>query len=903
MAVILDIPRLGMNMPAGAESVCKGGLDQAAGSGSGNSCCITSESNNNRQISEVILYFGIIDILQDYDISKKIEHAYKSLQVDSTSISAVDPKLSLYRACDKSSLFGLLLSVAGNYDTTTPILRCSRYWNETLLRTAARHHINFWGKNRAMVCEVSSSQTAPSTELFTIVSSSSFSTSSSSSAESNFRQLDDAFLQTQTRIWLGEVLQMRLDEQLIISELLADGELLYVVDNMFDRQFCKILGLTVVDLFSPSDVVERRNTRKVPDFDIVTCMVTMPKALVGCMRRSLELSHSIRADSSGGYYSQKHARRSRQGYPVTASTKDLETYLDEYEDPENKHLVLQFDDLHTNDLYDYTSEIDYNIASPMAERICLPEDLDQLDIQEQQRNGIYNDFELLCSMESLQYPCSEDIEHDCELTWSSSPPSGDLRTGIIHMSSHLDTKMERVQESRRIVDFDYFENLSLSSNGSVNVTPKNDKIPCKRDASSLKKDSKDPDLFHEENSTPNVYQSASSHGSNATPQTAERGKFFETCDDKKILPVACMNCYSREDMGDQVDAESNFRNIESFKVDNDKNDRRDKIKEEHESQGMVRYRDMPYQIISNAGYSCSVKKFEETDPSLYSPDCYFCSTNSPYRVVPRSNDTRSTSLKNFLAYEERESQVGLSCSDNASCCQSCYEPESCKWDQKGKCAITSYKDNKSSCSVGNGSHEEITPCILINSEVLSTIVKLDTDGKELNIDSLLVASNVVVLGDCEKPSILGDDPNDFSRGDAAQIGDGGQRVLDMIINDVVVPVNCDEVVSLTESLTANLSPKHGFDPVSRSEHTCAVHVKDEINPEDEGVHFLENVVGTKEGGRNGGEKAAQPSMTSVTNKKLMGKQGHVEADPGKRRSGRHRKPNVFLKDYHQERKA
>lgn len=45
------------------------------------------------KINQVILYFGIIDILQDYDISKKIEHAYKSLQVDPNSISAVDPKL------------------------------------------------------------------------------------------------------------------------------------------------------------------------------------------------------------------------------------------------------------------------------------------------------------------------------------------------------------------------------------------------------------------------------------------------------------------------------------------------------------------------------------------------------------------------------------------------------------------------------------------------------------------------------------------------------------------------------------------------------------------------------------------------------------------------------------------
>ncbi|CAH9118347.1 unnamed protein product [Cuscuta europaea] len=44
------------------------------------------------QYYDVILFFGIIDILQDYDISKKLEHAYKSFQYDPTSISAVDPK-------------------------------------------------------------------------------------------------------------------------------------------------------------------------------------------------------------------------------------------------------------------------------------------------------------------------------------------------------------------------------------------------------------------------------------------------------------------------------------------------------------------------------------------------------------------------------------------------------------------------------------------------------------------------------------------------------------------------------------------------------------------------------------------------------------------------------------------
>lgn len=44
-------------------------------------------------VYEVILYMGVIDILQDYDMSKKLEHAYKSLHADPTSISAVDPKL------------------------------------------------------------------------------------------------------------------------------------------------------------------------------------------------------------------------------------------------------------------------------------------------------------------------------------------------------------------------------------------------------------------------------------------------------------------------------------------------------------------------------------------------------------------------------------------------------------------------------------------------------------------------------------------------------------------------------------------------------------------------------------------------------------------------------------------
>ncbi|KFK42171.1 hypothetical protein AALP_AA2G220100 [Arabis alpina] len=78
--------RLGANMPARAERMARrSDFDQYSSGG--------TNYLSHGEVYEVVLYFGIIDILQDYDISKKIEHAYKSLQADPTSISAVDPKL------------------------------------------------------------------------------------------------------------------------------------------------------------------------------------------------------------------------------------------------------------------------------------------------------------------------------------------------------------------------------------------------------------------------------------------------------------------------------------------------------------------------------------------------------------------------------------------------------------------------------------------------------------------------------------------------------------------------------------------------------------------------------------------------------------------------------------------
>ncbi|KAL9229109.1 hypothetical protein vseg_004616 [Gypsophila vaccaria] len=81
--------RLGANMPARAERLARrSDFDQYIPGRSGDLI-----SSRNSETYEVIIYFGIIDILQDYDITKRLEHAYKSLQADPTSISAVDPKL------------------------------------------------------------------------------------------------------------------------------------------------------------------------------------------------------------------------------------------------------------------------------------------------------------------------------------------------------------------------------------------------------------------------------------------------------------------------------------------------------------------------------------------------------------------------------------------------------------------------------------------------------------------------------------------------------------------------------------------------------------------------------------------------------------------------------------------
>ncbi|XWS32095.1 hypothetical protein CRYUN_Cryun23aG0131400 [Craigia yunnanensis] len=53
---------------------------------------LSRQHSRSRECHDVLLYFGIVDFFQNYNVIKRIEHAYKSLQFDRKMIAAVNPK-------------------------------------------------------------------------------------------------------------------------------------------------------------------------------------------------------------------------------------------------------------------------------------------------------------------------------------------------------------------------------------------------------------------------------------------------------------------------------------------------------------------------------------------------------------------------------------------------------------------------------------------------------------------------------------------------------------------------------------------------------------------------------------------------------------------------------------------
>lgn len=182
--------------------------------------------------------------------------------------------------------------------------------------------------------------------------------SAAQSPDVHFRETDVEFLKQQARIWLEAVLDERFDGETSLADILADGEILHRISmtirsllrkhvdgepvspkSLFPEaafygkhsgkylpysyvdaflKVCQKLGLTGVDLFSPPDVVEKKDIRRVclciralskkararqlevPNFDYVThsTTVTMPTELVDGLRDSLRQASASSSPSS-----------------------------------------------------------------------------------------------------------------------------------------------------------------------------------------------------------------------------------------------------------------------------------------------------------------------------------------------------------------------------------------------------------------------------------------------------------------------------------------------------------------------------------------------------------------------------------------------------------------------------
>ncbi|KAL0378181.1 UNVERIFIED_CONTAM: protein OPAQUE10 [Sesamum radiatum] len=121
-------------------------------------------------------------------------------------------------------------------------------------------------------------------------------------------------------------------------------------------KICKILGLSGIDLFSPSDVVEKKNVRKVciclralskkarskqlsvPDFDMVINSVAMPTDMVGVIRRSLESSQCTLSNSSS-YSSRKGSQmKLKQKNLFAPSNRDDDSSSEDSDEAESRYM-------------------------------------------------------------------------------------------------------------------------------------------------------------------------------------------------------------------------------------------------------------------------------------------------------------------------------------------------------------------------------------------------------------------------------------------------------------------------------------------------------------------------------------------------------------------------------------
>ncbi|KAA8531235.1 hypothetical protein F0562_005944 [Nyssa sinensis] len=674
--------------------------------------------------------------------------------------------------------------------------------------------------------------------------------SSSSSAESNFRQLDDVFLQTQTRIWLGEVIQTRLDEQLHISDLLADGELLFEVSKVIWKmllakcmelrhvkankykpfgsrkssgryrpysnvdsflKICKILGLNGIDLFSPSDVVEQRNIRKVcmcirlfsmkarskqlnvPDFDIVTYTVAMSTNMVGGIRRSLELSQFSFSNSASVSPYERYRSKYRKKKSIAACERNYDSCSEESDSTESNYMGVQSYSSSTNYSCDAASFKNSNVenspeVSSMVKKYGSPQNILQSEILDQERDEVeQSHYESECLTESVGSVCSQYVNNDRKLE-SMSSPCIDSQMKLYCGAPHIYNGVKHIPENgaRDLIDpaFVLGNDASIMGDSLDDSTAERGCISHQlafSDFIDLGTDSNYPVLFDGEDSMINLYMGTDSHGSILTQRTSRNGfarTFFDDIEDVEVSSITSMNSVSGRrlslDFDDRFDADDyktvkvNFTELQNYEADRlDKSPMRG-----YESQDMDKY---------------------ETSVHNFTPD-----TEKPETQMKIENFGFSTKL--FLQRpDDSKSDV--------------------TWNEDTVDSLSS-KTGKSQINSGDALWLKDTNFVVANNDEEAkgtTMVELDTDieerrdnnvsatcsGSIINIHEDSVAScNTVAVEEGER----------CHRINKTDDGSGLQH-LDIIIEDIISK-GANTVISATQSEPT--AQKHPFSAIERS---------------------------------------------------------------------------------------
>ncbi|KAJ8765263.1 hypothetical protein K2173_011960 [Erythroxylum novogranatense] len=570
------------------------------------------------------------------------------------------------------------------------------------------------------------------------------------SAESSFRELDDVFLQTQTRIWLGQVLHSTLHDQLTISDLLADGELLFEVSREIWKmllrkgieprymevykyepfasrrcsgrytpysnvdsflKICKFLGLDGIDLFSPSDVVERRNIRKVcmcirslskkarsrelnvPDFDIVSYTITMPKDMVGGIRRSWELSGSSSSSPSSHILEHESTQKQTEKYSTMAAEGNYLLHFKESDDTEsnctrqsNGSTVNSFH----NTLTEMNSGSENSLEEPLATKnspFNIKYSPHQLDFLSQQK-GQHAKFQL--KEVSLNEPMGsvywQHMEDDYQPDAMLSPSSVDSNAQSydrVHCKGEGTNILKNYSLNLIPVDHD-LEDCASVIEGSMDVSCSKPSEQSHSHVQSAWSDSICLDTYTGESITIDGESSAESHyaGLKATRMTVGN-KFTRTTDvdDEEISSVATVGSMSGDvlnfDIADHSDDCGAFylpvspsnREFSLRRKSVEGSESHDPLEFEAPGNGLMTGNKEAFSLeieATNSGFS--------SNHTLYRPYAQL-TTGYSDNVLSRGKDIYTSQVYLSTGNWEREGSF----TD-----QSCYSSESRKWDQKGK---------------------------------------------------------------------------------------------------------------------------------------------------------------------------------------------------------------------------